>query len=64
MPLIPSTMLGSDKDQNWASKLMGKKVHEVPKDQLPQNHRVLKGDDTAMTMDFNPDRYLCFAKLC
>lgn len=54
-----------DQTQSWMQKLMGKKISESGKtdesnfarNELPQKHRLLT-EDSAMTMDFNPDRYV------
>lgn len=54
---------GNNNTQSWMQKLMGKKITEsgssdgnnFAKSELPQKHRIL-GEDSMMTMDFNPDR--------
>lgn len=63
MPLVvPGLSGGADKNNDWMTKLMGKKLTESKTDhssfakkELPANHRVIEGD-SMMTMDHKPDR--------
>ncbi|KAF2667870.1 hypothetical protein BT63DRAFT_302804 [Microthyrium microscopicum] len=63
MPLVVPGLMSSGKDKNddWANKLMGKKIGEssdevtFAKKDLPEQHRVVKEGDMT-TMDHNPDR--------
>jgi len=63
MPLVvPGITGGPDKNSDWMTKLMGKKLTDSTSDhssfskkELPANHRVVEGD-SMMTMDHNPDR--------
>ncbi|KAK4634027.1 hypothetical protein CLAFUW4_00562 [Fulvia fulva] len=63
MPLVVPGLQSNDggKTEEWMNKLVGKKIGETSnettfaKTDLPQQHRVLKGD-SMMTMDHNPDR--------
>ncbi|KAI9738587.1 MAG: hypothetical protein M1834_008091 [Cirrosporium novae-zelandiae] len=66
MPLvIPGIMSkkGGDSQNEWADKLMGKKLSDGPSDEisfakhdLPKEHRVIPAGETMMTMDHNPNR--------
>jgi len=61
VPGITSNSGGNDKQTEWMSKLMGKKIGDNHNEQvfakkdLPAEHRVL-GSDSMSTMDFKPDR--------
>ncbi|RJE24271.1 Peptidase inhibitor I78 family [Aspergillus sclerotialis] len=62
MPLVVPGINSSlgDKNNEWAQKLVGKKISESSSDtfakkDLPENHRILRAGDPA-TMDFRPDR--------
>ncbi|KAK4506940.1 hypothetical protein PRZ48_000673 [Zasmidium cellare] len=63
MPLVVPGLQSNEGDQTqqWFQKLAGKKIGEkhdentFAKGDLPQEHRVLKGD-SMMTMDHKPDR--------
>ena len=74
MPLVIPGITPTNKDtastsstggsqQDWASKLLGKKLNDGPSDhvsfakkELPAKHRVVEGEGGMMTMDHQPDR--------
>ena len=64
MPLVVPGITGGAKNNDWMTKLMGKKLTDSTSDhssfskkELPTNHRVVEGD-SMMTMDHNPDRFV------
>lgn len=62
IPGITSTGAGDGQQNDWMSKLMGKKLTDsagdhssFSKKELPSNHRVVEPNGV-MTMDYSPDR--------